>query len=155
MKRTIPQTPTAWILLLARIALGAVFIYASWDKILDPVTFAESIANYQILPETWINVTALLLPWVELICGLGLITGALVRGSALIVTSLLLVFTGALAYSAYRGLDIHCGCFTAGSGMPDNLYLDLFRDLVLLTLAVWVLIGPGRMQHARKTAGDH
>lgn len=149
MKPGFPKTPKAWLILVARLVLGAVFIYASWDKIFDPAAFAQSIANYQLLPERWINPSALLLPWVELICGLGLITGALVRGSALIVTLLLLVFGAALAYSAYRGLDIHCGCFTAGSGAPDNLYLDLARDLVLLTLAVGVLVDHGRGRHVK------
>ena len=34
---------------VCRILLGAVFVYASWDKILDPTTFADIIANYQIV----------------------------------------------------------------------------------------------------------
>ncbi|MFZ1983238.1 MAG: MauE/DoxX family redox-associated membrane protein [Desulfatitalea sp.] len=123
----------------ARFLLGAIFIYAAVDKILDPATFAQAIANYQILPPLWVHPTALLLPWLELVCGLGLMSGVLKRGSALVITLLLITFTAALGYSAYRGLDIHCGCFASdGAGTP-NLYLDLLRDAVLLTLAIFVL----------------
>ena len=34
-----------------RILLGGLFIYASWDKVLQPAVFAEIILNYQILPK--------------------------------------------------------------------------------------------------------
>jgi uncharacterized membrane protein YphA (DoxX/SURF4 family) len=138
-----------WTLLepAARVLLGAIFIYAAADKIIDPADFAQAIANYQILPPLWVNPTALLLPWLELVCGLGLMSGVLKRGSALVITLLLITFTAALGYSAYRGLDIHCGCFASdGTGAP-NLYLDLLRDAVLLTLAVTVLRHDRRPEH--------
>lgn len=123
----------------ARFLLGAIFIYAAADKIIDPAALAQAMANYQILPPLWVNPAALLLPWLELVCGLGLISGVLKRGSAVVITLLLVTFTAALGYSAYRGLDIHCGCFASdGTGAP-NLYLDILRDAVLLTLAVTVL----------------
>lgn len=144
VKWTMPATPMAWFAFAARVLLGAIFVYASWDKIAQPTAFADAIANYQILPAAWINPAALLLPWIELICGASLISGVLTRGGAVIVTFLLVVFTAAVGYSAYRGLDIHCGCFTTGSDVPSNLYIDLLRDLVLLALAVMVLIYYGR-----------
>ena len=61
--------------LLARFILGAVFIYASLDKIADPVAFSTNIDNYHISPLAINNLAALILPWVELIIGLSLITG--------------------------------------------------------------------------------
>jgi uncharacterized membrane protein YphA (DoxX/SURF4 family) len=131
--------------------LAAVFIFASWGKIVDPAAFAGTIANYQILPPVWVNPAALLLPWLELVCGLGLLSGLLVRGSAFIVVILLSIFAVALAYSAYRGLDIHCGCFASSSEVAPNLAKDLFRDLVLLAMAVWVLI---RHWGFRRLKGD-
>jgi uncharacterized membrane protein YphA (DoxX/SURF4 family) len=124
----------------ARILLGAVFIYASWDKILNPAGFAEAIGNYQILPPALVNGAALLLPWIEMVCGICLICGRLVCGSALLAVGLFIVFIGALAYSAYRGLDIQCGCFSLDNSANSNLYLDLFRDLVLLAIAFMVLL---------------
>ncbi len=140
----IDKTPLALAALAGRIVLGGVFIYASWDKLIDPAAFAQSIANYQILPMAWVNATALFLPWLELICGLGLFTGLAVRGSALVVGALIIIFIGALAHSIIRGIDIHCGCFSAGEGGTSNLYLDILRDIILLTVAILVLIRYGR-----------
>jgi len=131
----------------ARILLGAIFIYAAWGKILHPAEFAQAIANYQILPLKWINPAALYMPWLELICGLSLTSGLLYRGGALIVGLLLLIFAGALLYSIYRGLDIHCGCFSTGSLEKGNLYLDLLRDLVLLVIAGMTMYRAGRTKH--------
>ena len=79
-----------WIERGARLLLGIVFIYAAAGKIGDPADFALAIANYQILPSAWINPTALFLPWLELVCGLGLMSGVLKRGSALVITLLLI-----------------------------------------------------------------
>lgn len=128
-----------WLDRGTRFLLGAVFIYAAVGKIADPAGFAQAIANYQILPAAMINPMALFLPWLELVCGLGLITGVGRHGSIVLVALMLAVFTLALAYSAFRGLDIHCGCFaTDGEGSP-RLWLDIARDLVLLSLALMVL----------------
>ncbi len=122
-----------------RVALGAVFVYASWDKILDPAAFARAIANYQILPGTWVNGVAWLLPWLEMISGICLISGRLVRGGALVIAAMLVVFLAALGYNAYRGLDIACGCFSLDSTASGQMYLDFLRDIVLLTIALLVM----------------
>ncbi len=131
--------PAQWFERGARWLLGAVFIYAASGKIADPAGFALSIANYQLLPAAWVNPLALFLPWLELICGLGLVTGVGRHGSSLMVVLMLAVFAVALGYSAYRGLDIHCGCFSTDGGGTPRLWLDLARDLVLLALALAVL----------------
>lgn len=123
-----------------RTILGAIFIFASLDKIADPAAFAQAIANYQILPPDWVNVVALTLPWIELVSGICLIAGKLVRGSALVIILMLAIFMGALGYSAYRGLDIACGCFSLNDEAAGRIYLDLLRDAALLAVALMVLI---------------
>ena len=134
--------PLARIVL--RILLGGVFIYASWHKIARPAEFAGLVANYQLLPRVLVNPTALLLPWLELMCGLALVSGLMARGSALIVAGLLTVFIGALTISLVRGLDIQCGCFSSSGQGKINMYLDIGLDLVLLVLALAVLLLPSR-----------
>jgi len=52
-------------LLAARLVMAGIFLYASIDKIAHPAAFAKDIYNYQILPDALINLTALLLPWLE------------------------------------------------------------------------------------------
>jgi uncharacterized membrane protein YphA (DoxX/SURF4 family) len=130
------------LLAIGRIFLGALFIYASWDKILDPAAFAAVITNYQILPAMLVNVTALVLPWLELVCGICLVLNRWTRGSALIVLVLMVVFLAALGSSAYRGIDIACGCFTLTGEAPKNMWGYLARDVALLALAITLLIHP-------------
>jgi uncharacterized membrane protein YphA (DoxX/SURF4 family) len=128
--------------ILVRMVLGGVFIFASWSKIVHPAEFARMVANYQILPSTLINPTALFLPWLEMVCGICLLIGWITRGSAIIISGLLALFMAALGYSLYRGLDIQCGCFSLNSQQAVPLYFDIFRDMVLLAMAVWTLWRP-------------
>ncbi len=90
----------------ARILLGGIFVIASLDKILHPGAFAEIIHNYQILPDILINLTAIILPWVELLLGLFLVIGLWQPGAALLSTILLAVFWGSLLFNLIRGVNV-------------------------------------------------
>ena len=72
------------ITLALRLVLGGIFIYASLDKIVHPRAFAEIIYNYQILPGSLINLSAVILPWLELFLGLLLISGRFMVGGHLL-----------------------------------------------------------------------
>jgi putative oxidoreductase len=121
-----------------RIALGGIFIYAALVKIADPVGFAGSIAAYKILPYFASYLTAATLPFLELTCGVLLVVGYRVKGGALIIGLLNLVFIAALASAIARGLDIDCGCFKQG-GAKTSPWLALLRDLVFLAMTAVVL----------------
>jgi uncharacterized membrane protein YphA (DoxX/SURF4 family) len=104
-----------YLLLVARIVLGFIFIYAGVEKISDPEAFAISISNYRLLPIATINFFAITLPWIELVAGILLIFGIAVKENSSILFSMLLVFTIAIVISLFRGLSIDCGCFGKGS----------------------------------------
>ncbi|WP_236015099.1 MauE/DoxX family redox-associated membrane protein [Geomonas anaerohicana] len=129
---------SSMIPLALRIALGAVFIYAAIPKIADPVTFAGSVAAYQILPYFWSYVTAAVLPFLELTCGLLLILGVRVRSGALIIGALNVVFMAALSAAMIRGLDIDCGCFRP-DGPKTAPWVALVRDAFFLAMTASVL----------------
>ncbi len=126
--------------LFARLILGSVFIYASIDKIIHPGAFAEAVYNYQILPGFLINLTAVVLPWLELILGLFLIIGFFQEGSVLIVTGLLVIFLSAMIFNLARGLDIHCGCFSTSAEGTNNAPMAwyVFRDGLFLLPAFYL-----------------
>lgn len=126
-----------------RIALGAVFIYAAVLKIVDPVGFAGSVAAYRILPYFGSYLTAAVLPFVELTCGVLLVLGYRVRGGALIIAAMNLVFMVALGAAIVRGLDIDCGCFKQG-GAKTTPWTALARDTVFLAMTLFVLKVDGR-----------
>ena len=100
-----------YILLTARFSLGIVFVLASIDKIAAPDAFAAAIHSYRLLPDFSVNILALIIPWIELVCGVFLAAGFRVRGSALVSTFLLAIFTVAIISALLRGLAIDCGCF--------------------------------------------
>jgi hypothetical protein len=76
-------------------AIGGLFIYAGAVKAFDPIGFANDIDNYKLLPWTISVRLAFFLPWLEMFCGLALITRRLYLGGLLILTALMSVFIGA------------------------------------------------------------
>ncbi len=126
---------------LCRILFGLVFVYASLDKIIHPDLFQEAVMNYRILPAPLTSLTALVLPWMELIFGLALALNIFPRGSGLILNLLMAVFMAALAFNLYRGMDIHCGCFTTDPSAESNMVLSISRDAAIFLAGLWALIG--------------
>jgi uncharacterized membrane protein YphA (DoxX/SURF4 family) len=124
---------------VARFFMAGIFIYASIDKIAHPAAFAKGIYNYQILPDALINLTALVLPWLELLLGLCLLAGVWMPGAVLSVNGLLLMFLAALVFNMARGLDINCGCFSTGSDTPAmSTGWYLLRDALFLAVAIFL-----------------
>ena len=99
-----------YLIVVIRIILGSVFLWASFDKIIDPAKFARSIANYHVLPFGIENTIAIVLPWLELFIGSGLILGVMVDGSIVITSALLVLFNLMIAQAILRGFNIDCGC---------------------------------------------
>ncbi len=125
-----------YFLLLARIVLGFIFVYAGADKISNPESFSQAIQNYRLLPTEIINFFAITLPWLELTSGLLLIFGIKVRENSLILTSMLFVFTLAVAISMIRGLNFNCGCF----GKPSPIGWQKLGENFLMLVLGFVLI---------------
>lgn len=121
--------------ILVRIILGAVFMYASFDKMANPEAFANIIDNYHLLPYWTVNGLAIFLPWLELITGLLLITGKWVKASLLLYNVMLVVFIIALSQALIRGLDISCGCFSVHPSSTSEVWLRIIEDIALLFAA--------------------
>jgi uncharacterized membrane protein YphA (DoxX/SURF4 family) len=126
------------LILLVRLALGGVFLYAGILKIADLVAVAGSVAAYRILPYFGNYLVAAVIPWLEAICGLLLIAGWRTKGAAAVVLLLNLLFITVLASALARGLDIDCGCFRQG-GEKSSAWIALFRDCFFLAGAVILL----------------
>ncbi len=96
--------------IISRLLLGFIFIYFSWDKIIDPVLFANLVQNYDMLPSNLISIGVLVLPWIEFIIGVCLILGVFLDISALISMLLLSLFVIMIFQAFLRGKSIDCGC---------------------------------------------
>ena len=116
---------------LVGIIIGGLFVYAGAVKIIEPVEFARDIDNYKMLPWQLGVFVALYLPWLEIFCGLALITRVLYRGGIFIVTTLMSLFIIATIVAKARGLDVSCGCFGHASKYL-NFSWHLILDFALL-----------------------
>ncbi len=128
-----------YLTVISRLVVGVTFIWASVYKIADPLSFANAIWNYHLAPSSLINITSLLMPWVELLAGIGLILGLFYRGSILLINLMTILFLIALGSAVVRGLDIDCGCFKAGGSGKGSALEGFLRDIPLLalTLQLW------------------
>ncbi|MCX8011383.1 MAG: DoxX family membrane protein [Ignavibacteria bacterium] len=139
-----------FVLLIFRYVLGFVFIYASIEKIYDPQEFATAIARYDLLPSIFINFFAVLIPWIELVCGFGLIFGYYLKENVVIYLGLMSVFTILVLISMIRGLDISCGCFGSADSTKVGL-LKLSENIAILLIAVYVFIFTIKDYHVQPT----
>jgi uncharacterized membrane protein YphA (DoxX/SURF4 family) len=145
-----------WMDLACRIILGTVFIYASIYKIHDPCDFAKAINGYKILPGALINIQAVLLPWMEMICAIVIIQGKSARGAAVLIIGMLMMFICALSFNLIRGIEFDCGCFAAERDICDTITAwfvpeggpsfsrmraacDIARDILILIPALFIL----------------
>ncbi len=125
-----------WLELISRWTLGLVFIYASSHKIVDPAGFAKIIYGYKLFPVEIINLLAIMLPYIELISGLALITGFWPRSAAIIINGMLFAFIVAISINLIRGHDFDCGCFSLG-----NQKQSLTGGQLLVRDIIWFFIG--------------
>lgn len=135
------------LLLLARLVLGGIFVYAAYSKLhFDGAWhlhdyqffFAMAINSYNMLPLSVVQMMARVLPWLEFLLGLFIVLGLGLRWASLGITVLLVVFMGALTRAVVLGLQINCGCFGYDSPKPST---ELLRDSGLLILAIAVTVG--------------
>jgi uncharacterized membrane protein YphA (DoxX/SURF4 family) len=131
--------------------LGAVFIYASWDKIAQPREFARIVYHYQLVGPSQAlgylpaNLLAVTLPWLELLTGAPLVVGLWRREAAAVAGLMLVTFLVAVSWALANGIDVaNCGCFTVG-GSAEGRALGwklIAGDLVLLVVAVVLVVAP-------------
>ncbi len=133
-----------YLLFLLRIILGSVFIYSGFIKIIDVQGFSNSILNYKLLPEFFINFFAIILPWIELTSGLLLLLGISVKENAFIINFLLSVFLIAIIINLIRGLDINCGCFGTQNGTKIG-FTKLLENVFLLLTGLLLMIFDSRV----------
>jgi uncharacterized membrane protein YphA (DoxX/SURF4 family) len=125
------------VLLVFRVVLGGLFVYAGIVKVLDPLDFAQDIRNYRLVGQALSFAAAIFLPWLEILAGAFLIAGVWRRGAALVISGLLVFFIVLTVVTMVRGLDVDCGCFgalsrKAGLGV-------ILEDLGMLYLGMCLL----------------
>jgi uncharacterized membrane protein YphA (DoxX/SURF4 family) len=149
------------LLLLGRLALAAIFLFAAYAKLRPQAAmpwshssiktslslFAMQVDSYQLLPPQLVSPAAHFLPPFELFLGLWLLSGVLLPYASLITTLLLGAFFAVMVRTYMAGLEINCGCFGPGERLGP---LTLLRDCSLLALALAVTIGAFMLRRKRR-----
>jgi putative oxidoreductase len=135
----------------ARWVLGAIFICTGLEKAMDPVSFLKLVRQYELFQTPYLlNSVAAALPWFELFCGILLLAGVAVRGTALVLVAILIPFTGvvwhrALELQATKGIPFCAVKFDCGCGTGEVFICGkLLENAGLILLSVWLLFGTGR-----------
>jgi hypothetical protein len=123
---------------LFRMILGLVFLFSGYFKLIDPVLFAESVYNYQVLGMGFSGWVAVFVPMFEVIVGISLIIGFWLFESLLITAALYILFDGMILQAMIRGLDISCGCFSPSESGPIDVF-KIMQNMLLTLLAFGAL----------------
>jgi len=75
-----------YVILVFRLILAAFFLTSSYGKLVDIERYSvDAVYNFGILPMALARPFGLVMPFIELLCGLGLLFGVLTRLSALVL----------------------------------------------------------------------
>ena len=128
-------------LTVCRLLVGALFIFSSFTKGVDPLGTKYKMLDYlAVYGMTWLNdfalVLAMLMILAEFIVGICLITKIFPRLAVLGATLLMLFFTTTTLFDALYDLVPDCGCFGTAIKMSNwqTFYKNLVIDAVLIPL---------------------
>ena len=149
-----PGTRRPWLDyagVLSRWVLGALFIYMGWTKAVHPEAFLKLLRQYELTSNSFLlNSIAAGLPWFEFFCGLLLLAGVAVRGTALLLLLMLFPFTAVVLHRALAIADLQHLAFCAvrfdcGCGQGEVLICrKLVENTILILLSGGLLAGFGR-----------
>jgi len=143
------------VILIARLILGGIFVYAGISKIFFPnthlwpmfvlrfslavnlTTFAQQVDSYKLLSPAGVDFVAHTLPFTEIFLGLMVLIGWGLRIWALLVTFIMLGFLTVVTRAYLLHMNINCGCFAT----PEPLTLKtVIRDSLFAGLALLMTV---------------
>jgi uncharacterized membrane protein YphA (DoxX/SURF4 family) len=114
------------------------FVYMGANKLADPIAFMKAVRQYHMLPDTpgiYLNLTAVVLPWMEVFAGTALLLGLHIRGAALALLIMLAAFTPAVYLRAlevqrevpqsFFNIKFDCGCGTGEEVIWSKLLMNV------------------------------
>jgi uncharacterized membrane protein YphA (DoxX/SURF4 family) len=148
--------------MLGRWFLGLLFIQMGLSKAMHPEDFLKLVRAYDMVSNPYLlNSIAASLPWFEVFCGVLLVLGVAVRGTAIVLLGMLIPFTSviirrALVIAATKGLPICAIKFDCGCGNGE-VYIcgKVLSNLGLILLSLWLVLGFGRRLCLRYTLSSN
>ena len=118
------------------------------ERLFYPVQALDGIALLAAkslnLPAAFINLIAIIVPFLEIIIGLALVIGFYPRSAAIILNGILMAYIIALTINLVRGHEFDCGCFAVGqSGYSSSSEVTLVRDIIYFVLGLQIILYSG------------
>lgn len=117
----------------ASYVLGGVFAFAAIAKLSDPYATLASAYEYRLLTPAMAEMLTGVLPFVEILVAMSLLTRTWIRGGLVLSLLLLAVFAAGQGWVVWGGWVASCGCFGADSETVGAYTLT--RTLGLAVLA--------------------
>ena len=136
---------------LIRWLLGLVLLWAAVSKLSNARDFLGSVYAYRLpFSQPFLKLVAVVLPWMELLCGLMLLANHWIESALVCTLGLMGIFLLATGQAWVRGLNISCGCFDLnllglGANHPElakfleSVGFAFFRNLALTAATVFLL----------------
>ena len=141
-------------LTLCRLLVGALFIFSSFTKGVDPLGTKYKMLDYlAVYGMTWLNGAALALAMLmilaEFIVGICLITKVFPRLAVLGATLLMLFFTITTLFDALYDLVPDCGCF--GTAIKMSNWQTFYKNLVIDAVLIPLIVNNKRLENKLET----
>lgn len=132
---------------VARLIVGAVFVFSAAVKMIDPYGTVLKMEEYYVaMGIDWMtamgSVPALVLIGAEMLMGCALLLGALPRLTAVVVLIFNTFYLLLTLWSAIANPVAECGCF--GDVLPMSNWASFGKNVILTSLSVVVFCGPHR-----------
>lgn len=142
------------LLLILRLALGGLFLFAAYNKWQDPQKFIFAVKGFKILPDHLAVLATYAVPWTEAIASVFLILGIWSRASAATIALMLLGFIAGILSVIQRGIDVKCTCFGGFELLCTGSvgWCNIGQNIVLLAVALLITIKGGGMLSVERRA---
>ena len=130
-------------LIVARLALLAVFAVAAFAKVADLPGSRRALEGFGV-PLRFVSVGAIVLPTVELLTAVLMLAPETARAGGVLGAFVLTVFIAGIGQAIRRGRTPDCHCFGQLHSKPAGIG-TIVRNLLLLCTAIFVAVaGPGQ-----------
>jgi uncharacterized membrane protein YphA (DoxX/SURF4 family)/protein-disulfide isomerase len=134
----------SWHGTVARLIVGALFLWSALVKLADPRAFLRGVVAYDATPDWLARAIAYGLPVLELCVAVLLIVGILTRIAASVAVVLQLVFLIGVIELAARGIHVDTGAFGTGGVTTHSTHylLVALLNVVLILLSAVLVVAP-------------
>jgi len=130
-----------YAVLSMRWILAGIFLLSSGGKLVDIAKYSIApVMEFGILPVPLAHFVGTVIPFVELICALGLLLGIQTRLASFGIALMSVTFFVVKAIVLAQGSDLACGCF--GAIVTTLASLTIYMDPPIFLMSLAVMLSP-------------